>query len=116
MNNESFEWIHPVDQLEPEPPASTDQAIALKAFINAMMEWITGAQDCELAAWQVAYALESNVCIVAPAHKAAELGLTKQAMSKGMRDFIETHNLPVSRWGLSETRVDQYKQAATPTQ
>lgn len=111
-NGDYSDWRHPTEDMEPEEVR--DLFAVQKRFrfvLDRAIAHIIDADDPELAAWQVAFAMECPHCMgLTMTQKAAELGVGKAAISKGATAFCRIVELPPSKYMLSEDARDSYRE------
>lgn len=103
----------PVDVLEPEEPFDPySDARKLMYLLNRCMLWVLESKRPDLGAWQVAFALGLDVCSEANMTEVAkEMGVTRQAISKGMQIFRRANDLPDTPYGKPIEAVTAYAKA-----
>jgi hypothetical protein len=108
---EAIDHKTPVDHLEPEDALSGFQnQIRAIDLLNRALATIVCSPNPEVAAWQVAYAIGSPICMgVTMTEKAQELETGTANISKGATRFCRSNNLPPSRYMLSETSRTSYQ-------
>jgi hypothetical protein len=112
-NKSSYE-AHPVDELEPLSVNPSDYREASLHFLRVAYCWdtfVSGARDARLASIQVSIALGlystrgRTVTDIAE-----ELGITKQALSRGVAKFLRMSRLePAFGLKSSEARITYQK-------
>lgn len=101
---------HPAELIEPEEEGYLLHRQAVR-LIDRAITHILSAPDQEIAAWQIAYALGSPMCMGLPmTAKAQEIGTSLANLSKGATAFCRANDLPPSRYMLSEKSRDSYRE------
>lgn len=120
--SEGFFLHHPVDDIEPDATAGVDLAeVRKQAFLeasrrqlfilNQAIDHVLRANDREVAAWQVAFALGLSCCQGQTMTKVGEaLLVTRAAISKGAHAFCERVGVPPSFYMKSEEASDAYRE------
>ena len=108
---------HPMEDMEPEIDEQAAIREAQKRFrfiIDRAVAFVIDADDSELAAWQVAFALGSPSCMgQTMVQKGQELGVGKAAISKGATAFCRMTDLPPSSYMLSKGAQNSYRDLRT---
>lgn len=84
-----------------EEPINEYRDVAQKFMrvLNLSIDHVTSSKSPQVAAWAVAYVLESAVCEgVSMSDRAAALGVTPQALSKSAKQFQQSSGLPASSY------------------
>lgn len=110
-DGEFSDWRHPADDLDDEDVNRwLELQKRFRFVIDRTVAFVLDAEDPEIAAWQVAFALESPHCLgMTMSQKAAELGIGKAAISKGATAFCRIVELPPSKYMLPESARDSYR-------
>jgi hypothetical protein len=99
---------HPVDSLEPLPANPSDYREASLRFLHVAYCWdtfVSSARDARLAHIQISIALGLHSTRGRTlSDVAAELGITKQALSRGVAKFLRMSRLEPA-FGLKSTEA-----------
>lgn len=80
--------------------------------MNMSFVWMQQRRMTEVSFWQVAYALGLTVCEGKPmAAKAKEIGVTRAALSKGVKEIQRATGLPPSSYMRSAGACAKYSEA-----
>ena len=88
---------------EPARPSQSEGGRRMLRMFDVALAQIANAKDPRLAVYQIAYGLGAGICAgKSMKAKAAELGCTRAAISKGAVAFCREHGLPPSPYMKSQ--------------
>lgn len=106
-----FDYEHPVDKMEPEEESELREIqMRFRFILDRALAFILDAEDSEIAAWQVAFALECPHCMgLTMTKKSAELGVGRAAMSRGANAFCRIASVPPSKYMMRDKARESYR-------
>ena len=102
-----------MEDIEPEVMSDLlrDAQSRFRFILDRAMAHILDSEDSELAAWQVAFALGSPICLGATmTAKGLELGVGKAAVSKGATSFCRAVEIEPSAYMLTKKAQRSYRE------